>query len=160
MNGLALKEQGQQRVRHGHSKGYSETATYRTWKNMVSRCVHRSRADFSYYGGRGISVCAAWRSFPNFLKDMGERPLGMTLDRIDSNGNYEPGNCKWATRQEQSENQRHVIWIEHNGQRKTVCQWADAIGMSRAAFSVRYKKGWRGEKLFAPPMIRSQETTT
>lgn len=88
--------------RHGHSKG---TRTYRSWMAMRDRCRYSNHKDYEHYGGRGIKVCERWQSFENFLADMGERPVGLTLDRIDPNGNYEPGNCRWATWSEQRENQ-------------------------------------------------------
>ena len=82
------------------------TPTYVSWYNMKSRCNNPNANDYKYWGGRGISVCLRWESFANFLDDMGERPEGLTLDRVDNDGDYEPGNCRWATWKEQRANRR------------------------------------------------------
>ena len=94
-------------VTHGHSVGGQLSGTYRSWRSMLTRCRDPKSNRYQYYGGRGISVCDRWKeSFKNFLVDMGERPAGKSLDRLDNDGNYEPSNCRWATPSEQRLNSR------------------------------------------------------
>ncbi len=93
--------------KHGHSRRGNQTGTYETWKHMLSRCLSEDNKDYAYYGGRGVAVCERWLNFKNFLADMGERPPRLTIDRYPNPaGNYEPGNCRWATRKQQRENRR------------------------------------------------------
>lgn len=94
-------------LKHGYARRGRIDPTYITWRNMRNRCRKPSNKDYPNYGGRGITVCARWlNSFENFILDMGPKPLGMTIDRIENDGNYEPGNCKWSTSVEQSHNRR------------------------------------------------------
>lgn len=95
--------------RHGHGRNGNKTPTYRSWNAMLCRCTHPTNKMYHAYGGRGITVCERWMTFANFLADMGERPAGLTLDRINNDGNYEPDNCKWATRSEQNSNTRRSL---------------------------------------------------
>jgi hypothetical protein len=94
-------------IRHGHAGPHGYTSpTYQSWKAMKGRCLNSSNSNFLDYGGRGITICERWLTFENFLADMGEKPDGLTLDRIDNDGNYEPNNVRWATRLEQGQNKR------------------------------------------------------
>jgi len=95
-----------------------ESKTYRTWCNMKARCNNPKASAYENYGGRGIRVCDEWAlSFASFLKDMGEKPNGMTLDRIDVNGNYEKSNCRWISLQMQNNNRRDTLWVNLSGER-------------------------------------------
>jgi hypothetical protein len=103
------RERAFQRAKHGHCKNRVETRTYRSWRAMIVRCTNPKQKNWEAYGGRGIAVCERWRGdrgFQNFLSDMGMRPEGQTLERVNVDGNYQPSNCRWATYSEQRRNQR------------------------------------------------------
>ena len=105
-----------------------------------------------HYGGRGIKVCDEWHDIQNFEKWVKDNPFfkGATLDRIDSNGDYEPSNCRWATMYEQDNNRRNTIKIEWNGETHTISQWAKITGLNRSTLNNRYYRGIRGDELFRP----------
>lgn len=156
------------RVMHGKSR----TPTYRIWKGMVSRCYTPSATGFENYGGRGIGVCERWRRFDLFVGDMGPRPSKKhSLDRIDSNGSYEPGNCRWVERMVQSTNKRNNVVLTAGGQSLCLSEWSRKSGVSPAAIKRRLRNGWpvdravsepadQGRKRFARVITANGETKT
>lgn len=115
---------------------------YRSYRAMLARCTDNKHPEFSHYGGRGILICDRWKSgFAAFLADMGERPQGTTLDRIDVDGMYEPSNCRWATIADQANGKRNVRVIEHNGLSHTITEWSKILGIPRDRISCRLKRG-------------------
>lgn len=120
------------------------------YQQMKARCYNPNSPEYPNYGGRGIVVCERWReSFANFLADVGERPEGCTLDRIDNNGSYSPENCRWATVSEQCNNTRVNHVLEYNGQRKTVVEWAREIGVHPNTLRSRLRYGWSTERILS-----------
>jgi hypothetical protein len=125
--------------RHGHCSDGKSTPEYTAWASMISRCSDPKVVTFKHYGGRGIRVCARWQTFENFLSDMGPRPSGQqgnrpaySLDRHpDPNGNYEPGNCRWATWKEQNRNNRHNTHVVILETSKTIAEWSEVLGLTR-----------------------------
>lgn len=103
--------------------------SYLVWRNMKRRCLNPLDSAYPNYGGRGVSVCDRWMSFENFLADMGERPPGLTIERIDNEQGYSPENCRWASMKEQLRNQRRNRRIEHLGVTMTMTDWAEAVGI-------------------------------
>jgi hypothetical protein len=122
------------------------TPTYRSWYSMLSRCRNPNTPCYAYYGGRGIRVHHRWNDFAAFFADMGERPDGTTLDRINSDWNYEPGNCRWATRKEQSRNRAYTLKLTASGQTKTVSEWSEITGVKAATIQYRKRAGWSDEE--------------
>lgn len=123
---------------------------YNSYRAMMSRCYREKDVSYPLYGGRGIEVCDAWHDIEVFEAWVEDHPYfkGATIDRIDTNGNYEPSNCKWSTMFDQCKNRRNSIIIEHNGERHNITEWAKIIGINRSTLNNRYWRGDRGEKLF------------
>jgi hypothetical protein len=110
--------------------GLSKTRAYAIWSHMIDRCHNPKHDKYRYYGARGINVCERWiNSFDDFLLDMGQPPEGLSLDRINTFGNYEPSNCRWATKMEQMHNMRNNIWFDFQGGRYTLADLARIAGV-------------------------------
>lgn len=118
--------------------GKRDYKSYHVWRSMLQRCREKDPR----YGGRGIKVCKRWLKFENFLKDMGERPAGMSIERKDNDGNYEPSNCKWATPKEQTRNSSRNVKITMNGKTQCVADWAAELKVPAKRVYARLKMGW------------------
>lgn len=128
------------KTRHGKT---TVSKTYRIWTTMKTRCTNPSHDKFEFYGGRGIRVCERWNRFENFMEDIGVIPDEMSLDRIDSNGNYEPSNVRLIPIKLQARNRRSNRFIEVNGQVKTLVEWVNEIGVvAYATVHGRISRGW------------------
>lgn len=133
----------------------SSLPEYDVWAAMICRCKNPNSQSYPRYGGRGISVCARWTSFAAFYEDVGPRPSAQhSIGRKDNDGNYEPSNCRWETRAEQNNNKRTSRFIEFEGDRLTLSEWAVRIGISPGALRVRlYVLGWSLERALTTPAM-------
>lgn len=142
---------------HGHSSGGRRTATYQSWSAMRDRCTLRTHPQWHRYGGRGITVAARWSAFEAFLADMGIRPTGTSLERIDNVRGYEPGNCRWATRTEQANNRDQNHLVTAHGETMTITQWARKTGVGKTTIRQRLAAGWPpASAVSEPPMSRHE----
>lgn len=128
------------------------TPTHRVWAGMKQRCNDQNFHCYSNYGGRGIIYEPKWDKYDGFLEDMGERPLGMTLDRRNNNGNYTKENCRWVTPRVQSNNRRDNVFLEFNGYRRTIAQWEREIGLPDYTIGNRINNGWTVKDAIETPL--------
>lgn len=125
----------------------SKTSEYNIWRQMRQRCQNPTAAYYKFYGARGIKVCKQWDKFENFITDMGKKPTPKhTLDRIDNNGDYEPSNCKWATRKEQAQNRRPGYVTTYNGKSQSLVDWAKELDVRPGLLYERLNTGWSLER--------------
>jgi hypothetical protein len=145
---LKIELAGSYSITHGQTRGTNWSAEYQTWNGLKSRCYYKNNNRYEYYGGRGITVCDRWKdSFEDFLADMGPRPSPEhSIDRIDTNGNYEPRNCRWATRTEQANNRRNNTFYEFQGENLQLADWSEKVSIGAAALRSRINRGWSIEK--------------
>jgi hypothetical protein len=139
---------------HGASRrGGKMTSEYRIWQNMKGRCSNSNMGHFRHYGGRGIKVCDRWMDFQNFIDDMGQRPsLGHSLDRMDNDGDYEPGNCRWATATEQGANTRTNRYVTVKGETMVLAEAFRRFSVApKGTVSARISRGWDVERALLTP---------
>lgn len=136
--------------------GMTHTPTWRSWMGMKARCDNPNAEGYHNWGGRGITYCERWEEFENFFDDMGEKPDGKSIDRIDNDGNYYKENCKWATRKEQQNNMRSNVIVEFDGLSMTIAQWAEHIGISRSRLQDRLKK-WTVKEALTKPIMKQYQ---
>jgi len=137
-------------TKHGESR--PPTSEYQAWKHMMSRCNNLNDAKYSRYGRRGIEVCERWYDYQSFLEDMGRRPKGTTLGRIDNDGDYEPKNCEWQTHKVQARNTRRNRLILFQGKRRPLIEVAEMIGLKRSTLEQRLKRGWSLRRATTTPL--------
>ena len=139
-------------IKHGHART-KKSPTYTAWASMRHRCTNKNNAHYEDYGGRGVTVCTRWERFENFLEDMGECPFEMEIDRFPNNdGNYEPGNCRWATRKQQQNNMRSNRLLTYQGRTQTMTQWAEELQMESYDIRNRLNYGWSIDRIFTTPV--------
>lgn len=136
---------------HGHTAKRKVTGTYETWSGMVKRCTNEHCKRWPDYGGRGIKVCERWLIFTNFLADMGERPVGMTLERKDNNGDYWAENCKWATYAEQNRNSRKNRMVNFNGETLCLKDHCTKLRINYLMVLRRVMHGWPADLALTTP---------
>ncbi len=142
-------------LKHGRSR----TPAYYAWLAAKSRCTNPKNPGFSRYGARGITICKRWLSFNSFLKDMGEKPAGLSLDRKNNYKGYSPSNCRWATKDQQMNNLRRTVYISAFGETKSVSQWArdERCLVKKQALQTRISKfGWTPETAMKTPLWKTK----
>lgn len=143
---------GCDRAVHGMARPGQLHPLYRVWLAMRARCSNPNNKDYKWYGGRGITVCPEWDDFTQFARDMGSRPPGRSLDRIDNDGPYSKDNCRWATKAEQMKNTSVARWIEFNGERKVLSEWARTFSVSTGKLHSLLRR--RGEQEALAELLR------
>lgn len=145
-------------TKHGGSAGSGSSPEYRAWQSIKKRCFNPRDKSYPYYGGRGITMDPVWRNdFLRFLDDVGVRPPRMTLDRINNDGNYQPGNCRWATRQQQALNTRRNRLFEFRGKKQSLKNWAAESGIKVSTLSSRiFRCGWAVDRALTSPIRKTR----
>ena len=153
-----LQQESRNTAKRTH--GLSHMQVYSVWSNMRQRCTNPNTVGYVLYGGRGVTVCTRWNSFENFHADMGDPPKGASIDRINNDGNYEPNNCRWATRTDQNQNKRTTRYLTAGGETLPLAVWAKRLGIRHSTLRERLDRGWSEQRACTTPSIRAPFGTT
>jgi hypothetical protein len=146
---------------HGHTIGYKRSPEFVAWDAMVQRCTNSKHPSYPIYGGRGITICSEFLDFETFIKEAGQRPSPEhSLDRIDNNKGYEPGNIRWVTRKEQQRNMRTNRILTLNGVSKPMVEWAEEYEIEFDTLKSRLAYGWSVEDAITKPLVKSGRPRT
>lgn len=156
-----FEERSRARTKHGHTKDGKKSPEFNVWCGMLARCENPKSHKFHRYGARGITVCERWHKFEHFLSDMGPRPsMRHTLDRQDNDGNYEPGNCRWATMREQQLNRQNTVKVLRDGEVKCLAVLAAEAGLAHGVVRQRVTRlGWSVERALTEPVKRRAQSS-
>ena len=159
MTDRELLEAAAKAPRKYEKHGMDRTPEHRAWVSMKQRCNNPKKKEYPHYGGRGIKVCDEWmHSFAAFYRHVGDRPTGKhSIDRIDVNGGYEPGNVRWATQQEQIDNTTVVRMVSLNGRTQSISAWERELGLSKGQVRSREASGWSLEQAILTPSVKAQK---
>lgn len=153
---MTFQQGNSSKLRHGFARRGQQSAEYQCWQSIKQRCFYPKHAKFEYYGGRGITICDRWRcSFEDFLADVGPRPSPKhSIDRYPNRrGNYEPGNVRWATRQQQADNRDSTRWLTLNGEVVSLAETCRRFNVDRRLVGQRLIRGWPTEKAVMTPRL-------
>lgn len=137
---------------HGNASDGKVTVEYTTWAAMRDRCSNPKSVKYKDYGGRGIAVCDEWQNFETFRADMGNKPRGMSLERIDNNQGYSRQNCRWALPLEQARNRRGNIMLKYCGEEHNLSHWCEKLGLNRGTIGARLRASWSVERTLSTPV--------
>lgn len=152
-----IKSCGCLKIKHGHAKNRKMTKTYNAWIHMKQRCINPNNRAYKDYGGRGIKVCKRWLKFENFLRDVGEIPRGLTLDRTNNNKGYSPRNCRLTTMEKQSGNRRDNRFYHFNNETQILNDWAKEYNIKRQTLAYRLNKGMSIENALTTPVKKRRK---
>lgn len=141
---------------HGHEKNKTKSKTLNSWRGMMDRCYNENHICYHKYGGAGIYVVDPWHKFEVFLDEMGERPPGTSIDRIDNSGPYSKENCRWATPTQQANNKSNNRMVTYKGVTKTASEWASEIGVKTGHIIMRLLRGWSDERAIGEPFLPAE----
>ncbi len=143
-------------AKYNWKHGLRRHSAYNSWTGMMGRCYNPRLKSWKRYGGRGISVCSRWHSVVNFIEDMGEKPPGKSIDRINNDKGYCKSNCRWATRVQQNNNHSRNVRLKYRNESLTISQWSRRLGVSRSSICSRLGKGWSAEKSLGTPLFTKE----